>query len=346
MSRAATLFLCTEERPSRFLMMCRICLIPPNPVGTSSIFPLNSPQRIWETMCPPSEARCEKSRGLSCFSRLGKSHLVQYIAYLDEFGHVGQYVSRKHSMYKTSPVFGLGGMLLPANEVREFAIYFYKLKCQLLAWDLEHKNPEHLPAYHWEKKGSALFTVANVSKYRELRRSSFRLLNHIQKIGGYVFYTGEHKPTEHTKHNSTETFQRVLVQSIRKIDRFCTLNNASFIVLLDEQKAGNEWRERNVEACTLAMFEDASEKCRTLIEPPLQGESYLFQTLQCADWLCGLIGRLTTYAVAPEEFDDWELFDTYFATRIANVALPCSGLDHKKAAKVTKVVAQLSANDC
>ena len=297
-------------------------------------------------MCPPSEARCEKSRGLSCFSRLGKSHLVQYIAYLDEFGHVGQYVSRKHSMYKTSPVFGLGGMLLPANEVREFAIYFYKVKCQLLAWDLEHKNPEHLPAYHWEKKGSALFTVANVSKYRELRRSSFRLLNHIQKIGGYVFYTGEHKPTEHTKHNSTETFQRVLVQSIRKIDRFCTLNNASFIVLLDEQKAGNEWRERNVEACTLAMFEDASEKCRTLIEPPLQGESYLFQTLQCADWLCGLIGRLTTYAVAPEEFDDWELFDTYFATRIANVALPCSGLDHKKAAKVTKVVAQLSANDC
>ncbi|MEX5628063.1 MULTISPECIES: DUF3800 domain-containing protein [Pseudomonas] len=271
---------------------------------------------------------------------------MQYIAYLDEFGHVGQYVSRKHSMYKTSPVFGLGGMLLPANEVREFAIYFYKLKCQLLAWDLEHKNPEHLPAYHWEKKGSALFTVANVSKYRELRRSSFRLLNHIQKIGRYVFYTGEHKPTEHTKHNSTETFQRVLVQSIRKIDRFCTLNNASFIVLLDEQKAGNEWRERNVEACTLAMFEDASEKCRTLIEPPLQGESYLFQTLQCADWLCGLIGRLTTYAVAPEEFDDWELFDTYFATRIANVALPCSGLDHKKAAKVTKVVAQLSANDC
>ncbi|WP_421534468.1 DUF3800 domain-containing protein [Pseudomonas marginalis] len=271
---------------------------------------------------------------------------MQYIAYLDEFGHVGQYVSRKHSMYKTSPVFGLGGMLLPANEVREFAIYFYKLKCQLLAWDLEHKNPEHLPAYHWEKKGSALFTVANVSKYRELRRSSFRLLNHIQKIGGYVFYTGEHKPTEHTKHNSTETFQRVLVQSIRKIDRFCTLNNASFIVLLDEQKAGNEWRERNVEACTLAMFEDASEKCRTLIEPPLQGESYLFQTLQCADWLCGLIGRLTTYAVAPEEFDDWELFDTYFATRIANVALPCSGLDNKKAAKVTKVVAQLSANDC
>ncbi|MGY1880677.1 MULTISPECIES: DUF3800 domain-containing protein [Pseudomonas] len=71
---------------------------------------------------------------------MGKSNLTQYIAYLDEFGHVGQYVSRKHPMYKTSPVFGLGGMLIPAQEVREFAIYFYKLKCQLLAWDSNTKT--------------------------------------------------------------------------------------------------------------------------------------------------------------------------------------------------------------
>lgn len=297
-------------------------------------------------MCPPSEARCEKSHGLSCFSWMGKSNLTQYIAYLDEFGHVGQYVSRKHPMYKTSPVFGLGGMLIPAQEVREFAIYFYKLKCQLLAWDLKHKNPQHLPAYHWEKKGSALFTVDNVSKYRELRRSSFRLLSHVRKIGGHIFYTGEHKPTEPSEHNSTETFKRALLQSIRKIDRFCTLNNASFIVLLDEQKAGNEWRERNVEACTLAMFEDPSEKCRTLIEPPLQGESYLFQTLQCADWLCGLIGRLTTFTVAPDEFEDWQLFDMYFAARIADVALPGSGLEQKKWVKLSERLPQLSANDC
>lgn len=272
--------------------------------------------------------------------------MTQYIAYLDEFGHVGQYVSRKHPMYKTSPVFGLGGMLIPAEEVREFAIYFYKLKCQLLAWDLKYKNPQHLPAYHWEKKGSALFTVDNVCKYRALRRSSFRLLNHIRNIGGHIFYTGEHKPTEPSEHNSTETFKRALLQSIRKIDRFCMLNNASFIVLLDEQKAGNEWRERNVEACTLAMFEDPSEKCRTLIEPPLQGESYLFQTLQCADWLCGLIGRLKTFTVAPEEFEDWQLFDMYFAARIADVALPGSGLEQKKRVKLAERLAQLSANDC
>lgn len=259
---------------------------------------------------------------------------MHYVAYLDEFGHVGQYVSRNHPQYKTSPVFGLGGMLLPAQEVREFAIYFYKLKSQLLAWDLKNKNPENLPAYQWEKKGSQLYTTKNVKEYKQLRQSTFRLLNHIKKIGGHVFYTGEHKTTDPDAHDSTETFKRQLLQSVRKIDRFCAKENSTFILVLDEQKAGNEWRERNVEACTLAMFEDASEKCRAMIEPPLQGESYLFQTLQCADWMCGLIGRLTALEVAPAEFHDWQPFEKYFSARIADVALPCSGLEHQKTADI------------
>lgn len=285
-------------------------------------------------MCLPSEARSREIAAGFRVSGIGKSLGMHYVAYLDEFGHVGQYVSRDHPRYKTSPVFGLGGMILPAHEVREFAIYFYKMKCQLLAYDLEHDNPAGLPAYQWEKKGSQLYTPRNVEQYQVLRRSTFRLLNHIKRIGGHLFYTGEHKVTDPVLHDSTETFKRQLLQSVRKLDRFCAQEGSSFILVLDEQKAGNEWRERNVEACTLAMFEDASEKCRTMIEPPLQGESYLFQTLQCADWICGLIGRLTALSVAPNEFQDWQLFDTYFSARIADVALPCSGLEHQKAADV------------
>ena len=285
-------------------------------------------------MCLPSEARLREIAAGFRVSGIGKSLGMHYVAYLDEFGHVGQYVSRVHPRYKTSPVFGLGGMILPAHEVREFAIYFYKMKCQLLAYDLEHDNPARLPAYQWEKKGSQLYTPRNVQQYQVLRRSTFRLLSHIKSIGGHLFYTGEHKVTDPAQHDSTETFKRQLLQSVRKLDRFCAQEGSSFILVLDEQKAGNEWRERNVEACTLAMFEDASEKCRTMIEPPLQGESYLFQTLQCADWICGLIGRLTALSVAPNEFQDWQLFDTYFSARIADVALPCSGLEHQKAVDV------------
>ncbi|MNP21965.1 hypothetical protein D3C76_1146060 [compost metagenome] len=226
-------------------------------------------------------------------------------------------------------MFGLGGVLLPAEEVREFAIYFYQLKCQLLAWDITHENPRRLPAYQWEKKGSKLYTTRNVLQYRSLRQATFRLLNHIKNVGGHVIYSGEHKPCSSPDHDATATFKRQLLHAIRTIDRFCARTDSTFILLLDEQRAGNEWRERNVEACTRAMFEDTAEKCRSLIEPPLQGESHLFQTLQCADWVCGLIGRLMTLAVSPEEYPDWEPFDRFFSTRIAQVALPGSGLQHR-----------------
>jgi hypothetical protein len=255
---------------------------------------------------------------------------VHYVVYLDEFGHIGPFISRSHAKHNDSPVFGLAGMLLPAESVREFAIFFYQLKCNLLGWDLKNKNPKHLPAYQWEKKGSAVYTVPNVQNYIELRKATNRLLNKIHDFGGYVFFTGEHKIIDPTQHDSTETFKRQLLQTIRKLDRFCSAEKSTFMVLLDEQQAGDEWRECNVEACTLAMFEDPSEKLRTLVEPPLQGESHLFQTLQCADWICGLVGRLMAFSVSPQEYGEWSVFQKYFDDRLRAVSLPCSGLEHQK----------------
>jgi hypothetical protein len=46
-----------------------------------------------------------------------------------------------------------------------------------------------------------------------------------------------------------------------------------------------------------------ARRART-IEPPIQAESHPFQTLQCADWICGLVGRAGCYIVAPAEYED------------------------------------------
>jgi hypothetical protein len=110
-----------------------------NAFGVSHVPSFRGPQR--EIVC-----------GLSCFYTYEPGNLVHYVVYLDEFGHIGPYVSRDHKNYNDSPVFGLAGVMLPAQEVREFAIFFYKLKCRLLAWDLQNKNPGKLPAYQWEKR--------------------------------------------------------------------------------------------------------------------------------------------------------------------------------------------------
>jgi hypothetical protein len=62
-----------------------------------------------------------------------------------------------------------------------------------------------------------------------------------------------------------------------------------------------------------------------MIEPPLQAESHLFQTPQCADWICGLVGRTGCHLVAPGEYAEFSWFQKYFAERLAHVA-PISGI--------------------
>lgn len=251
---------------------------------------------------------------------------MHYALYLDEFGHIGPRVSSVDKKYNDSPVFGFAGMLLPVEQVREFAIGFYQMKCRLLAWDLAHKNPAGLPPCQWEKKGSQIYTAYNVNTYRELRSATNRMLTRIGNAGGHVFYMGIHKTNSPEKHDAKEVFGQQLLRAIRKVDQFCAAKDATFIVLLDEQRAGDDWRMSHVETCTLAMFEDKAQKCRALIEPPLQGESHLFQTLQCADWICGLIGRISAYTVAASQYSDWDVFGKYFADRLSKIMLPGSGL--------------------
>src|SRR5271155_5390943 len=100
-----------------------------------------------------------------------------YFAYVDEFGHIGPYAGRAAPKYNESPIFGLGGIILPANEVRSFATWFYQLKSNLLSWEIGQSGQA---PYLWEKKGAQLYTTENVLRYRQLRVATNRLLSHLQ----------------------------------------------------------------------------------------------------------------------------------------------------------------------
>lgn len=132
--------------------------------------------------CSPSEAHAPAW----AFAYLG-SMMTTYLAYLDEFGHVGPYVDRQHPRHNTSPVFGFAGLVLPVDEVRGFGTWFFQRKCELLHFELA-RSGKH-PAL-WEKKGSSLYTTVNVEKYPQLRMFTSRLFNKIETIGGFVLYVG------------------------------------------------------------------------------------------------------------------------------------------------------------
>ncbi len=194
---------------------------------------------------------------------------MTYIAYLDEFG---PYVSRDHPKHNDNPVFGLAGLVLPATEVRNFGTWFYKGKCKLLHCEISQSD-EH-PA-KWEKKGSRLYTVKNIEKYRELRQFTNRFLNKIKDCNGFVFYVGEKKDCP-DNHKSNRLYNRVLREAIKRLDQFCTKDRPStenLLLIMDQHPQ----REELLTAASISMYGHDNHG-RSLIEPPFQAESHRYQT--------------------------------------------------------------------
>lgn len=239
--------------------------------------------------------------------------LMLYLVYIDEFGHIGPYVDANHEQHKTHPVFGLAGFALPYDEVRNFSTFFYQLKNNLLKYELDQANVH--PA-KWEKKGSSLYTVKNVEKYQQLRHATNRLFNAIKKRNGFMIYVGIEKRHDIEMHQSHKLYQSVLRELIKRLDEECESSQSQFMLLLDQ--SDDVTRQGLIETASMSMF--GTEPRRNLIEPPTQIESHLYQTIQCADWLCGIMGRLSKYWVDNQNFADYEIFERSFADRIAQIS--------------------------
>lgn len=239
---------------------------------------------------------------------------MHYFAYLDEFGHVGPYISRKDTKYNTSPIFGLGGFVLPSNAVRNFSTFFYQLKCNLCKEELENSKE---PAHSWEMKGSSVYRPKNVKNYPSLRQGTNRILNRINNAGGFVFYVGIRKYMSPEQSSSESLYTAVLKESIKRLDEFCMREEATFSIVLDQSgsfEGTDPLRASVVAAACVEMF--GMNHRRSLIEPPMQVESHLFQTIQCADWLCSLISKVETFQLCQDDFSDYEVLSKYFSERL------------------------------
>lgn len=237
-----------------------------------------------------------------------------YIVYLDEFGHIGPYISKDHPRHNDSPVFGLSGLILPATEVRSFGTWFFNRKNALLQWEIDESGTH--PA-HWEKKGSSLYTVKNINKYPELKQFTSRFFNKITRCGGHVFYVGLEKQRTDVGYDSNNIYYRVLRETIKRLHDFCMedCKDAQFMMIMDEHALRAELLTR----ASQSMYQPDDPKT-SLIEPPFQVESHRYQTLQAADWISGLVGRLGAYWYAPTEYPDNDVFEKYFKTRITQAA--------------------------
>jgi hypothetical protein len=248
----------------------------------------------------------------------GKVPHQTYLVYLDEFGHIGPFVSRTDPKYNTFPVFGFGGIIMPAEQVRFFSSWFFKLKCNLLSFEVGRSKT---PAHSWEKKGSALYTTKNVVKYPELRRATFRLFDQIERCGGHIFYVGVEKFSDVAKHSPNDLTFAVLREAIKRLDSHCVKDiagDAGYLMFLDRREE-QTYRDSLITVTQQEMYGESSR--RTLLEAPTQVESHRYQVMQAADWICALIGRIETYHTRQQEYPDYDWTDKYFTSRLKRIAI-------------------------
>lgn len=226
------------------------------------------------------------------------------IAYLDEFGHVGPYIGTDHPKYNTHPVFGYAGFVMPSQNVRVFGGFFEHIKETLL--DFEIKRDGAHPR-RWEKKGAALLTTQNVEKYPELTNAVHRLLKRLRDLDGRVIYYGQVKPTgseKETGESSSDRNAHHLRQILTRLSTYAHNCNSDVMVVLDA--TDEKPRLDAVAAMSSFIYATSSPpEMKRIVEVPMQVESHLYGTIQFADWMCALLGRMSHCQFVEESQFSW-----------------------------------------
>lgn len=231
--------------------------------------------------------------------------------YLDEFGHIGPFMSRSAIRYNESPVFGLAGIILPEGAIRPFATKFLQLKEHIFRAEIERAG---VLASHWEKKGVEIFTPKQVAKYPHFRSTGFRLINYVRNCGGKIFYYGREKLRGTTNVKPTGLYTTVLSHTIRQLESYSGFAKTNYVMVVDEHSA----RKQLLITASKTMF--GQDPARHLISPPFEVESYINQNIQAADWIAAIVGRLWAYEILPSDYADHLKLRNYFWDRVHQVA--------------------------
>ena len=239
--------------------------------------------------------------------------VINYAVYLDEFGHIGPFFSRKHEKYNQSPVFGLAGFIMPVEKIRNFGTWVFQQKCSMFQSDFDRLGIH--PA-NWEKKGANIYTASHMKKYKEFRHFTYRLFNQIHKMEGHVFYVGTEKPSGKTI-DPKKLYANILKEAIKRLDEFCKYegkDSRKFFLMLDEHPL----REKIITEASIQMY---GKPRLNLIEPPFQLESHRYQTMQAADWIAALVGRIGAAWKNSNEYYDYVIFRRLFEERLIDIQI-------------------------
>lgn len=228
--------------------------------------------------------------------------------FLDEFGHIGPYISLDHKRFNTSPVFGVAGFYVHHTRVRDLAHWFYKLKCSSFEEEIS-ESTFHPSA--WEKKGNELFTHSRAYKNK---RRAYSVISQVKAEGGRLFFYGMEKPYHPEGLSAASLYSRILREALIQLEKHFKKKGQVFQVIIDQHND----RSKLMTAASKVMYQ--SHGVHSLVELPYQVESHLYSTVQMADWIASIIGSIAAGQSDPAYKDEYEWAEKYFGQRMRHAA--------------------------
>lgn len=155
------------------------------------------------------------------------------LAYLDEIGETGAFISRDHPRFNTSPAFGYAGFVIPEQHARAVGSHFQSRKLEL--FPSETARAEH-PG-RWERKGAAIFRADTPTRYPAQLRAFNGLVHSLRRLDASAFYYAEEKPLgtpKQTRLEADEREIRAMRETLNRLARYAEHHDQNLLVMIDQ----------------------------------------------------------------------------------------------------------------
>ncbi|MEX3504793.1 DUF3800 domain-containing protein [Corynebacterium sp. LK2510] len=229
------------------------------------------------------------------------------LAYIDEIGQPGAFVSLEHKRFSDGPAFGYGGFLIPDYNARAFGAIFTREKRNL--FPEANSNADH--EGRWEWKGSDLLFARAAEERPQNLRVLGSLIRAVRKLEGRLFYYAEEKALGTPKEtNSGPAEFRIreevaMRETLNRLARHADTADETLLVMMDQiNEKSRLQRLPRMYSHILGRASDHDEM-RRIIEPPMHIDSKVSANIQFADWISALVKRAIEYQLVENSRYSW-----------------------------------------
>ncbi|NLT30538.1 MAG: DUF3800 domain-containing protein, partial [Propionibacterium sp.] len=226
------------------------------------------------------------------------------LAYIDEIGEPGAFVSPDHPRFNTSPAFGYAGFVVPETEARDFGALFTSRKRELFRTEMARSDhPER-----WERKGAAMFRSRTPEEFPQYLRVMGGLVKSLRERNGHLFYYADEKPRgtpKQTHLNVAAREEQAMRESLNRLARHAAHREQNVLVMIDQ--INEKDRATRLPRMYAHIFARSAEhaEMRRIVEPPMHIDSELSSNIQFADWVAAIVSRALDYQLIRETKYTW-----------------------------------------